>query len=79
MNNDIIVEANNEKLEDLNLYDAISKIKGPAGTKVLLKILRAGEKEALEIEVIRGKIKIPSVEEKYFEKENIGYIAINMF
>ena len=78
-NNDIIIEANNEKLEDLNLYDAVAKIKGPAWTKVLLKILRTGEKEALEIEVIRWKIKIPSVEEKYFEEENIGYIAINMF
>jgi carboxyl-terminal processing protease len=29
--------------------------------------------------VIREKIHIPSVEEKYFEDENIGYIALNMF
>ncbi|MDQ7022195.1 MAG: S41 family peptidase [Candidatus Gracilibacteria bacterium] len=78
-NEDVITEANNEKLDKLTLVEAVSKIKGPAGTKVLLKILRTGEKEALEIEVIRGKIKIPSVEEKYFEKENIGYIALNIF
>ncbi len=78
-NNDIIIEANNEKLEELNLYDAVAKIKGPSGTKVLLKILRLWEKQAIKIEVTRWKIKIPSVEEKYFEKENIGYIAINLF
>ncbi len=76
---DILIEANWEKLEDLNLFDAVAKIKGPAGTKVLLKVLRSGEKEALEIEVIRKNIKIPSVEEKYFKDENIWYIAINLF
>jgi C-terminal processing protease CtpA/Prc len=33
----------------------------------------------LKIPVVREKIHIPSVEEKYFEEENIGYIAINMY
>ena len=77
--NDIIIEANNEKLEWLTLIDAVAKIKGPAWTHVVLKILRTWEDEALEIKVIRWKIIIPSVEEKYFEKENIGYIALNLF
>lgn len=79
LKDDIIIEANWEKLEKLSLFDAVAKIKWPAWTKVLLKILRAWEKEALEINVIRWKIKIPSVEEKYFEEENIWYIALNMF
>jgi len=79
LKDDIIIEANKEKLEDLNLFEAVAKIKGPAGTKVLLKILRSWEKEALDIEVTRDKIKIPSIEEKYFEKENLWYIALNMF
>ena len=76
---DIITEANWEKLEWLSLFDAVAKIKWPAGTKVLLKILRPWEKEPLEIKVTREKIKIPSVEEKYFEKDNLGYISINIF
>ena len=76
---DIIIEANWEKLDELSLFDAVAKIKWPAWTKVLLKILRPWEKEALEIDVVRDKIKIPSIEEKYFEKENLGYIAINIF
>lgn len=79
LNNDIIIEADNEELAELSLFDAVAKIKGPAGTKVVLKILRSWENEALDIEVIRDKIKIPSIEEKYFEEENIGYIALNMF
>ncbi len=79
LKDDIIIEANKEELQDLNLFDAVAKIKGPAGTKVLLKILRSWEKEALEISVTRDKIKIPSIEEKYFEEENLWYIALNMF
>ena len=76
---DIIIEANGVSLEDLDLYDAVDQIKWPAGTSVLLKILRQWEKALLEITVIRDKIHIPSVEEKYFEEENIAYIALNMY
>lgn len=76
---DIIIKANNVELEELSLYDAVDVIKWKAGTKVLLEILRPGEVNILTIEVIREKIKIPSVESKIFEEQNFWYIAINMF
>jgi len=76
---DIIIEANWTKLQDLDLFDSVDHIKGPALTKVLLKVLRAWEDEILEIEVIRNKIKIPSVDSKIIENTNIWYIALNMF
>ncbi len=76
---DVIIEANGESLQDLEVFEAVEKIKGPAGTKVLLKILREGEDDFLNIELVREKIHIPSVEEKYFEDEKIAYIALNMF
>lgn len=76
---DIIIEANGESLQDLEVFEAVEKIKWPAGTKVLLKILREGEDDFLNIEVVREKIHIPSVEEKYFKEEKLAYIALNMF
>ena len=76
---DIIIKANWISLEWLWLYDAVDKIKWPAWTKVLLEIIRSWEKEVLEKEVIRDKIKIPSVDSKSFDDWNIGYISINMF
>jgi len=76
---DVVLEANEIKLEELSLYEAVEKIKWPAGTSVALKILRAWEPEMLEITVVRDKIKIPSIEEEYFEEENISYIAVNLF
>lgn len=75
---DILVEANGEELQELDLYDAVDKIKGPAGTQVILKVLRANESDFLEIPITRQKIQIPSVESEVFD-ENIGYISLNMF
>ncbi len=76
---DLITKANWEDLVDKNLYDAVKLIKWPAWTKVKLTILRAWEIESFEKEVTRQKIVIPSVQTKIFEKENIGYIALNLF
>lgn len=77
---DILTEANGTRLVDLELYEAVSYIKWPAGTKVLLKILRKGEEWFIEKEVTRNIIVIPSVESKILDKDkNIWYIAINMF
>nr|MDD3720188.1 S41 family peptidase [Candidatus Gracilibacteria bacterium] len=79
LNGDLITKADGVDLKDKNLYDAVKLIKGPAGTKVKLTILRAGEISSFEKEVTRQKITIPSVQSKIFDKENIGYIALNMF
>ncbi|MDC0505997.1 S41 family peptidase [Candidatus Gracilibacteria bacterium] len=75
---DVVIKANEFELEGLSLYDAVDKIKGPAGTKVLLTVLRSGERDVLEIEITRQKIKIPSVESELLD-ENIGYISLNLF
>jgi len=76
---DIIISANWEKLEWLWLYESVEKIKGPAWTKVLLEVIRVWEKNILEIEVIRDKIKIPSVNTEVYNNWKIVYISINMF
>jgi carboxyl-terminal processing protease len=78
-NGDIVIKANNVELKELSLVDAVSKIKWPAWSEVILNIFRTWEKDLLNIKVVRDKIKIPSVEGKMFEKDKIWYIAINMF
>jgi len=79
MSGDIVIKADEFELQDMNLYDAVEKIKWPAGTTVLLTIIRAWEDDILEIEVVRDKIQIPSVEERVLEESNIWYIALNMY
>lgn len=76
---DIIVKADGKELKELDLYDAIGFIKWVAGSKVKLTIIRQWENDFIEKEVIRDKIKIPSVDSQYLEKEKMGYIIINIF
>jgi carboxyl-terminal processing protease len=76
---DLILKANWEDLKDKNLYDAVKLIKWPAWTIVKLTIQRVWEFETFEKEVTREKIIIPSVQSKVIEKENIWYIALNLF
>ncbi|MBS9775354.1 S41 family peptidase [Candidatus Gracilibacteria bacterium] len=75
---DIVTKANNIDIVDMDLTEAIEKIKGPAGTKVTLEIIREGKFEPFSVEVTRKKIDIPSVEHKKLDN-NIGYIKINTF
>lgn len=76
---DIIIEANGIVLKWLSTNEAVAHIKGPAGTKVMLKILRAWENGVLEKEITREKITIPSVDTKDTGDQEIGYISLNMF
>jgi carboxyl-terminal processing protease len=73
---DIIIKASNESLEWFTVSEAVDRIKWPAWTTVNLEIIRGNT--LISKEVVRRKIKIPSVE---FEKleGNIWYISINMF
>ncbi len=76
---DIIVEANGESLQELTVTQAVNFIKWPAGSTVKLKILRAGEDDFLWKEIIRDKVKVPSVDSEIFEEERIWYITLNIF
>ncbi|NDK10057.1 S41 family peptidase [Candidatus Gracilibacteria bacterium] len=76
---DIIIQVDGETISELDLYDAVEKIKGPAGSQVTLTLLRPESESTLDISVVRDKIHIPSIEQKFFEEDNIGYIALNLF
>lgn len=76
---DIIIKANSEELKDVDLTEAVSKIRGKAGTTVSLEIIREGQKEILTKVVTRRKIDVPSVDGKVVEGTSIGYIALSIF
>lgn len=76
---DIVVEANGISLKWLSSQEAVNHIKWPAWTKVTLKIIRAWESDFITKEIIRDKIKIPSVDTKDLEDEEIWYISLNLF
>lgn len=76
--NDIVLKANGQELRNLPLMEAVSYIKGPAGTSVDLEIFRVWYEGILHKKVIRQKINIPSVHHETLEN-NIWYISLNQF
>lgn len=78
---DRIVKVNGETVAGIGITNAdVTKyLKGPKGTTVDVSILRRGEKDLLEFEILRDKIPINSVEDSYMIREDIGYLRITRF
>lgn len=67
---------NDESTDSMSVTDAVARIRGEAGTKVNLKIIRNGELKTFEI--TREKFTVDSVDSEILEN-NIGYVGISRF
>lgn len=74
---DVVVEIDGTSTAGLSISDGVSKIRGPKGTTVKLKIVREAKQE-LDIPIVRDQITIASVTSKTLDG-NIGYIQISRF
>lgn len=74
---DIIVEVDGTSIVGASTDEAGSLIRGTAGTKVILGVIREGNKDIIRIEVTRSKVKINPV--SYYIKDDIGYIKLDIF
>jgi len=73
---DRIVKVDGKQVKDLR--EAVNMMRGRKGTKVLVTIVRQGEKEPLDFELVRDVIPILSV--KAIElKPGYGYIRLSQF
>ncbi|MFV9875209.1 MAG: S41 family peptidase [Rickettsiales endosymbiont of Dermacentor nuttalli] len=75
---DYIISIDDESVTGMTLTEAVKKMRGKAGSKVKLTILREGNSEPLEFNITRKIIKVTSVKTR-IEANNIGYIRINSF
>ena len=78
LSGDLITKVNGEDIMGLNIEEVVSKIKGDAGTKVLLEIEREGSDKPIEKEITREEIVLKSVDSAILE-DNIGYLSITQF
>jgi carboxyl-terminal processing protease len=75
---DKIIKINNESTKDMNLQDAVTKMRGAPQTPVTLSIFREGWKDTKDFTIVRDVIKIKSIKSKVLE-DNIGYIKLSQF
>lgn len=75
---DMIIKIDGKDVIDIALHDAVKLLRGPVGSKVIISVLREGEKDSRDFELEREIIKLPSV--KYWViSPNVGYIRLTQF
>lgn len=74
---DEIIKIDGEDVSTLSFGEAIVKIRGEKGTKVVLTIAREGEQKPLDIAIIRGTISVKSISFK--QEGEIGILRLNQF
>ena len=75
--NDVILAVDGQDVTDLPLQEAISLIRGPKGTSVLLKV-QSPDQEPRDITVVRDRISILAVEYEMLDG-NIAYLRLGEF
>ncbi|HPG37590.1 S41 family peptidase [Candidatus Saccharibacteria bacterium] len=73
---DLIASINGKSTADMSVDDAVTNIRGKAGTEVKLLIVRAGA--PLDFTITRQNLQVPSVEWKTLDGD-LGYIRILTF
>ncbi|MBU6419207.1 MAG: S41 family peptidase, partial [Proteobacteria bacterium] len=78
---DIIVEINGLSTDGLSLDDAVSKMRGPVGTKITLTLKRNGINTPVKVTLTREIIKIDDVKSKLLTSTAgpVGYIRLDSF
>ncbi len=75
---DKILKINDEWTKDMNIEQAVDKMRGPKGTQVRILILRDGWDKPKEFKITRDVIKVQSVKAKMLD-DGIGYVKIIQF
>ncbi len=73
---DLVSHIDGEQVMGLTLSEAVEKMRGRVGTKIVITVLRE-KTDAFDIEIVRDIIKIQSVRQRV--EGNVGYIRLTTF
>lgn len=75
---DVILQVDDTLIQNMDVMQAISLIRGPKGTDVRLKVQR-GSNPSFELTITRNTINVPEVTSKMLENDTIAYIELSEF
>lgn len=75
---DLIIKVDDTNIVGLGLYEALSLIRGPAGTQVTLEVARPGQEDTFTVAITRARIEMPIVESKMLDN-GIAYLQLTEF
>ena len=76
---DVISHVNGEPTQGMDLNEVVSKLKGPRGTSVKIRVVRPGTEEAIEMSVIRDEIAKFTISNAFMLRQRVGYIKLDSF
>jgi carboxyl-terminal processing protease len=78
---DIIVDIDGHSTDGINLDDAVTQMRGPAGSKITLTLKRTGVDTPVKMTLTREIIQIQDVKSRLFPTAsgNVGYIRLASF
>ena len=76
---DRIVKIDGQFTKGISLHEAVQKLRGRPGSRVVLTILREPEDQLTDVAMIRAVVKIQSIKDARFVEEKIGYVRITEF
>lgn len=75
---DLITQIDDTPVKGMTVNDAVSLMRGAPGSPIELTVVREGENQPLNIEIIRDVIQITSVRQRMLD-DNFGYVRISQF
>lgn len=75
---DIIYKVNGKEVTDKDLTAVTKDMKGKAGTKASISVIREGEDKPLNFQIVRKMLESPTVEYEMLSGK-LGYIAVSSF
>lgn len=79
MAGDIIVKIDGELTKEITLSEAVKKLRGEPGSKVVLTVLREKTRQLEDITIERAIIQIKDIKRAMILEKNVGYIRIAEF
>ena len=78
LSGDVITQIDDEQIQGMTLEQAVGRMKGPANSKIRLKVARKNSAAPVEIAIVREIIRVRPVRHKT-DGGDIGYIRITRF
>src|SRR6478736_6015193 len=78
LSGDVITQIDDEQIQGMTLEQAVSRMKGPANSKIRLKVARKGSAAPIDVAIVREIIRVRPVRYRT-DSGDIGYIRINRF
>jgi len=76
---DVITHINGESTKPITDQDAVSKLRGPKGTKVTITVTREGLEKPFDLTITREEIPLFSVPYAFMLEDGVGYVFIRYF